>query len=940
MQNDLVAIEIDGRIYQVKAGINLLQACLSEGLDLPYFCWHPAMGSVGACRQCAVIQYQDRHDQEESDQHDDRGRIVMGCMTPVSEGMRVSIDADNAKDFRSSVVEFLMTNHPHDCPVCEEGGECHLQDMTVMTGHTDRKYRGEKRTHQNQYLGPFINHEMNRCIACYRCVRFYNDYAGGDDLQAMAAHNHVYFGRHEDGALENVFSGNLVEVCPTGVFTDKTLAKHYSRKWDLQAAPSICQHCSLGCNTSPGERYGKLRRVVNRYNDAVNGYFLCDRGRFGYEHVNRDNRLLHAFRKPAENGLGETSELARADTRSYLSAAVDSEKQLVGIGSSRASLESNFALRELVGEANFYAGMTAQQGALESLAVTTLRSNSCQIPTLSEVESADAMLILGEDVLNTQPRLALALRQASGNAGRDIAARTGIPSWQDEAVREIAQATRTPCLIMANGPTGIDDIATNVSSMPSSRIALVINAAASHFDSSLSADTDLAEHENALVTEVVGLLETAQQPLIVSGVGSCSLAVIQATANLIAALAKSKSNGSSAQVDVRLGVPDCNSVGLSLLVDTEKHSAEQALARILAGDCDTLIVLEQDLYRLFSQEQIQQISEGCEIVQLDLLANATTEIADLVLPSAAFSESEGTLVSSEGRAQRYFAVHAPKEDVRSSWEWLADMIALRDQSEPRWQYMDDVTRDCAAAVPALSKIVDAAPDASYRIKGMKIARQPHRYSGRTAMLADQNVSEPKQPVDEESALAFSMEGFPGEKPASLTPYYWSPGWNSNQAVGKFQEEVNGPLKTGVAGVCLFETDSAPDTYYAIAAAPSADGGYIVVPRHHVFGGEELSGQAPGIAERSLPAYAELSPSGADDLGVKSGDGVLLDLGDHTLSLEVLVNSHMAKNEVAVPYGFHETAGIEFLRKVAVEKDVAWQPRSETQVIASDGGNSL
>jgi ferredoxin len=135
-----------------------------------------------------------------------------------------------------------MTNHPHDCPVCEEGGHCHLQDMTVMTGHDKRRYRFTKRTHQNQDLGPFISHEMNRCIACYRCVRYYKDYAGGEDLGVYGAHDNVYFGR-ADGrhCLESEFSGNLTEVCPTGVFTDKTHSERYNRKWDMQFAPSICQ---------------------------------------------------------------------------------------------------------------------------------------------------------------------------------------------------------------------------------------------------------------------------------------------------------------------------------------------------------------------------------------------------------------------------------------------------------------------------------------------------------------------------------------------------------------------------------------------------------------------------------------------------------------------------------------------------------------------------
>ena len=276
-------IYVDNRAYDVEAGQNLLHACLSLGFDLPYFCWHPALGSVGACRQCAVKQFRD--------ESDTLGKLVMACMTPAVEGTRLAIRDEEAVAFRAAVIEGLMLSHPHDCPVCDEGGECHLQDMTVMTGHDYRRYSFGKRVFRNQYLGPFVAHEMNRCIQCYRCVRYYRGYAGGLDLNAFSLRNTVFFGRHEDGVLENEFSGNLVEICPTGVFTDKTLSRHYTRKWDLQFAPSICVHCGVGCNISPAERYGTLRRVVNRYNGEVNGYFLCDRGRFGYEFVNGAHRL-------------------------------------------------------------------------------------------------------------------------------------------------------------------------------------------------------------------------------------------------------------------------------------------------------------------------------------------------------------------------------------------------------------------------------------------------------------------------------------------------------------------------------------------------------------------------------------------------------------------------------------------------------------------------
>jgi NADH-quinone oxidoreductase subunit G len=366
-------IYVDGKTYEVDPSENLLHACLSQGLDIPYFCWHPAMGSVGACRQCAVKQYRD--------ENDTTGRIVMSCMTPAADGTRISISDPEVAAFRASVIEWLMVNHPHDCPICDEGGECHLQDMTLMTGHSYRRFRFKKRTYHNQYLGPLINHEMNRCIQCYRCVRYYRDVAGGRDLDVFGAHDALYFGRQTDGILENEFSGNLVEVCPTGVFTDKTLKQHYTRKWDLQTAPSVCVSCSVGCNTIPGERYGSLRRIRNRYNREVNGYFLCDRGRYGYEFVNHERRIYSALTRPADDQAFEPvrGEQAVEAIRGLFANGA----KAIGIGSPRASLESNYALRELVGPESFYAGISAQEHGLVQTALQILKTGPARSSVLA-----------------------------------------------------------------------------------------------------------------------------------------------------------------------------------------------------------------------------------------------------------------------------------------------------------------------------------------------------------------------------------------------------------------------------------------------------------------------------------------------------------------------------------------------------------------------------
>lgn len=936
----MVSIEIDNQIYQVPEGTNLLQACLSLGLDLPYFCWHPALGSVGACRQCAVIQYQDRHDEVEGDQRDEVGRLVMSCMTPVTEGMRISIQAKSAQDFRSDIIELLMTNHPHDCPVCEEGGECHLQDMTQMSGHTYRQYSGKKRTHKNQYLGPFINHEMNRCIACYRCVRYYQDYAGGHDLQAMASHHHVYFGRSDEGVLESEFSGNLVEVCPTGVFTDRTFSAHYSRKWDLQQAPSICVHCAHGCNTSPGERYGSLRRIINRYNGAVNSYFLCDRGRFGYDFVNHPERPIRVLERDPSDRAASPAEFDRAQTRDWLQQALAGEVALIGIGSERASLEANFALRQLVGAEQFHMGMGDNAQMLVRRISQILQAGVAALPDRARIEQADYVLILGEDVLHTQPRLALSLRQTAANIGQQLAQELRIPAWQDAAVRCVRQTRKTPILIATPLATGIDDIAEQTYRASPQEIACLGFAIASALDADAPLPEGMSEVQQSLAQQIAKQLRSAKRPLIISGTACAHLGVIEASANIAKALVQSA--GSDTDVALHYCLPAANSLGLALLDEGRGLENWQQVKERLASKPHHLVLLENDLTR---QLQIDQLKELCDqaqrVILLDDLPNAAAQYADISLPTASFAECEGTWVSASARAQRSYAVMLPQGDVRAAWEWLADLIALRQQSaQPPWQHLEEVTQACAEAVPLLANITAAAPPASTRLQHMKIGRQPHRYSGRTAMQANRQVSEAQQPADD-SPLAYSMEGFAGDKPAALTPYYWSPGWNSNQSVNKFQDEIGGALRGGDPGVSILaQTKGAPLSWFApTLSEPAGDGDYLLLPAYHIFGSEEQSRLAAAIQERSPKAYVRLNEASASALEVAAGDGLELQAGEERLSLAVQIAPELPDHWLVVPAGLPETAALPFGEKVKACKDPDWRAPTETVICTDAGGQS-
>jgi NADH-quinone oxidoreductase subunit G len=887
----MITIYIENKAYTVKEGQNLLQACLSLGFDIPYFCWHPAMHSVGACRQCAVKEFKD--------DKDTRGRVIMSCMTAVREGMRISIEDAEAKSFRKNIVELLMLNHPHDCPVCDEGGECHLQDMTVMTGHVYRRSRFNKRTYPNQDLGPFIAHEMNRCIQCYRCVRFYRDYAGGRDLDVFAIHDNVYFGRQKDGTLENEFSGNLVEVCPTGVFTDKTFQKHYSRKWDLQSAPSVCVHCGVGCNTVPGERYGELRRIRTRYNGEVNGYFLCDRGRFGYEFVNSPRRIREP-RIAAAQPAGDSAPCAGTCNQalSRIKDILSNSRGIVGIGSPRASLETNFALRELVGPENFCNGMARQDSALAGQILGILRNGPARSPSLRDVQSCDAILVLGEDLTNTAPLLALAVRQAARQRSLEHASSQRIPLWDDAAVRNASQGIPARLSVAAPYATRLDDIAGHVYHGAPEDLARFGMAVAHELNSDLPAVEHLREGLRSRAAAIAGELRNAKRPLVVSGTGCFSRAVIEAAANIAWSLCTG-----DRQASLAYALPECNSLGLALFGGFDLETAVRAVAD---GKADTVVVAENDLYGRMDRASADGfLAQVRHLIVIDHVETQTAARSEVSLPAATFAESDGDLVNTEGRAQRFYQVLAPQGEVQESWRWLRDIMTAAGMPGGRsWEGLDDVISSLATTLPELSAVPDIAPPAGFRIAGMKMARQPHRYSGRTALSANRTVFEPRPPRDQDSPLAFSMEGFPGQPPSPLITHFWRPAWNSPQAINKFQSETGGPLRGGDPGKRLIEPSSAAPRFFRTvppAFVPAKDT-WLLVPLHQIFGSEQLSSIAAGIAERTPRPFVGFGPEAARDLDIAEGEEVQVRAGQVTLTAPARYVRGLPDGVAGLPYG--------------------------------------
>ncbi len=880
-----VKITIDGQVYEVEEGHNLLHAGLSLGLDIPYFCWHPAMGSVGACRLCAVKQYKDEDDK--------KGQIVMSCMTGVQDGLIASIEDPEVLEFRKSVTEWLMVNHPHDCPVCDEGGECHLQDMTLMTGHCYREYRFGKRTYTNQYLGPFVNHEMNRCIQCYRCVRFYRDLAGGKDLQVFGAHDHVYFGRHADGVLENEFSGNLVEICPTGVFTDKTLKRHYTRKWDLQTAPSICAHCGVGCNTIPGERYGTLRRIRNRFNSRVNGYFLCDRGRYGYEFVNGDTRIRRVIWKEGGRQNEESLDLESALDR--LAGELPPGTPLIGIGSPRASLESNFELRSLVGAERYHLGVSEAEQELLEEAVDLLGRGPAHAASVREIEQADAVLVLGEDLTNTAPRLDLALRlSVLRQPIKQIARPLKIPDWHDAAVREAIQQAKGPLYLAVPCATKLDEIATDTFRGSPEDIARLGYAVAAE----LAPDAGFEKPDGELGRRagvIARALEGAENPVVISGLSLRSRPILRAAWDVAAALSTP-----DRPAGLALTVPECNSMGLALMGG---RSGREALER-LGREGGVLVILENDLLERFDADLVERALKAADrIILIDHTVTGTTALADVVLPAGSFAESDGTLINFEGRAQRFYQVFDPKPDIQESWRTLARLRSKREGEPPGPQCLAEIDEAIEAELPVFRGIGSIAPAPDFRIAGQRIPRQSHRYSGRTAMHADRTVHEPKPPADVDSPLSFSMEGYEGMPPAPLIREYWSPGWNSVQSLNKFQEEVGGALRGGDPGLRLITPESGriarldsdvPEAFEA------RQGAWLAVPLYHIHGSERFSVLSPGVAELAPKPYLALGGGDAEKLGLSEGDPARLEADGFEWELPLRIVTSLPAGVVGIP----------------------------------------
>lgn len=622
---------LDEQPIPFEDGEYVIDAARKAGVDIPHFCYHPALGSLGACRLCMV--------ELEPAREGDRARNMASCLLRASEGMRVSLRAQKAVDARQSVIEEVMTNHPHDCPVCDEGGDCHLQNMTVEVGPPYRRYEGAKRTFLNQYLGPLVWHDMDRCITCYRCVRFYQDHALGDDLGAFGSRDRVYFGRSENGPLESPFAGNLVEVCPTGVFTDRVFRRHFSRVWDLDTAPSVCPHCSVGCNTTPGAREGSLRRVISRANKRVNEWFICDRGRYGHRYTEAEDRP----RTARVDGRETSVEEALNSAAQRLSEAIDGS--IAGLGSVREDMEGNAALRALMTALRGW--YTAHPNPDLEAAIAEAASLSAQAPTLAEIGQADAVLVVGD--------------------------LTGHAPMMDFAVRQAVRASR-PLVLLHTGPAPLARHAQHRRQVTPRELLGLIET--------LQAAGEGTVQDDALAP-LLEPLRAARRPVMLGVAETLGAPGCRALGRLAAALG------------ARLGfaLPNANAFGTALL--SRPGDSERVLASVESGQADKLIVLGADpLGSGAGAGRWAALRERLSfLLVFDCVRTTTSEQADIFIPLSAFSERSGTFINYAGLAQGFAKVEGvvgkSARDTGSINAFYAGLGPVKSPLAPREGHFPD-----------------------------------------------------------------------------------------------------------------------------------------------------------------------------------------------------------------------------------------------------------
>jgi NADH-quinone oxidoreductase subunit G len=502
-----------------------------------------------------------------------------------------------------------------------------------------RRYLGKKWTYRDQYLGVFVQHEMNRCIHCWRCRRFYQEFAGYRDLGAMQIAYHTYFGRYKDGPLESPFSGNLIDLCPTGVYTDKP-SRFKGRRWDYQRGPSLCIHCSLGCHTITSARYREIVRLEARFSKDVNGYFICDRGRYGFHYTDHPDRP-----RCPRVGREEVSWEIAIQTAVQKLSQIRQENgplSIASLGSSRSCLESQAMLKRFCQSLGLPPPKYFETSSMERKIKTAIKRLDKNLTiSMQEIEKADFILTLGADPVNEAPMLTLAMRQAYRN-GASIAVIDPRPISLPFEFTHLPVSPREIDLVLSALMKGA------VSQSAVERLGPSALRFIDAIPEDLSAHPEFKDGFDGLRLR----LQQSRFPVIVCGTDITRETTPALAADHVLLLQVEKGRAGLFYL-----MPGANAFGASLF--SEEGSLMDIIKSIEQGTVKALILVESDPFRLFpNHEKLKRAIDKLDLLLvMDYLPSEAVRRAKIFMPTRTLFETDMAFVNQEGRVQFSPAAH-------------------------------------------------------------------------------------------------------------------------------------------------------------------------------------------------------------------------------------------------------------------------------------------
>ena len=618
----------------------VIEATDAAGIYIPRFCYHEKLSVAANCRMCLV-------------EVERAPKPLPACATPVMDGMKVHTRSEIAREAQKGTMEFLLINHPLDCPVCDQGGECPLQDQAMGYGKDDSRYRESKRVVPNPDIGPLISTEMTRCIHCTRCVRFGEEVAGVMEMGAPGRGEFTRIGTFLDRSVDSEVSGNIIDLCPVGALTSKPY-RFSARSWELQNHPGISPHDCVGTNLLIQTLRGVVERVLPQENEAVNQCWLADRDRYSYEAVNGDERLLNPMIRDGGGWKEVPWQTALAHAATGLGQVIESgaPDDLGALASPSVTLEEAYLLQKLlrqIGSNNVDHRLQQQDFSDDEIMPAF---PGLEMP-ISGLDTVGAALLVGSNLRKEQPLLAVRLRQAVIRNGARVGAVNVIDYPQNF---DLADSLTVPPSSFMETLAGI---ARAVAEQKGVALPGEIGELA---DGSLMTDT-AAALLRAGDAGVVILGANAQQHADAAGLRAVAQWIADATGARMGILAPAN----SAAAWIGGCVPHRGANGAP--VDAPGRNVAEMLHR--GQRAFILLGTEPELDALDGAGARRAMDNAGFVVQISAFRSAAAlEYADVLLPMAAFTESAGTFVNCEGRVQRASVAARPMGESRPGWKIL------------------------------------------------------------------------------------------------------------------------------------------------------------------------------------------------------------------------------------------------------------------------------